>query len=155
VNKWSETTTYTTGTVQALTLKGPATTDNYTGSLDPTTMEVYKDNVYGTLMLYPVPYDTTVFIGASSGTISTGQSDTLTASVVSTLGGYTPSGTVTFMDGCTTLSTPPVALNGSGSASLSISTLTTGVHHITAVYSGEPGVYLHNISNTPVTVTVQ
>jgi hypothetical protein len=43
---------------------------------------------------------------------------------------------ITFKDGSTTLGT--AALNGSGQASISISTLGVGSHSITAVYSGDP-----------------
>ncbi len=47
------TTTDTTQTGSAqVNVVGPATTDNYTG---PTAFQVYKDNVYGTLMFYAPP----------------------------------------------------------------------------------------------------
>jgi hypothetical protein len=51
-------------------------------------------------------------------------------------GGGTPSGTVNFFDGATLLGSAP--LDGSGLASFSVSSLTTGSHAITAVYSGAP-----------------
>src|SRR5262249_54087425 len=47
----------------------------------------------------------------------------------------TPTGTVTFMDGSTTLGTSPV--NGSGQATYSTSTLLGGTHSLTASYSGD------------------
>ncbi len=51
VNKTS-TTANTQGTVTAqLSITGPATTDNYAG---PTEMQVWKDNVYGSFMFFPV-----------------------------------------------------------------------------------------------------
>ncbi|MGA9509722.1 MAG: FG-GAP-like repeat-containing protein [Candidatus Sulfotelmatobacter sp.] len=58
----------------------------------------------------------------------------LTATVSRASSG-TPTGTVTFMDGTASLGSS--SLNGSGSATLSISSLTAGVHNITALYSGD------------------
>ena len=49
----------------------------------------------------------------------------------------TPSGTVTFLDGGTTLAT--VALEGSGTATLTTRALAYGSHSITATYSGDAG----------------
>jgi hypothetical protein len=63
-----------------------------------------------------------------------GQAVTFTATVASASG--TPSGSVTFTDGATTLGT--VALSG-GSASFTISTLALGSHDIHANYSGATG----------------
>ena len=50
-DKWNATTT--TGATQTATLSlvGPQTTDNYTG---PTTIQVWRDNIYGSFMFYPV-----------------------------------------------------------------------------------------------------
>ncbi|MFI5120322.1 MAG: beta strand repeat-containing protein [Thermoanaerobaculia bacterium] len=62
-----------------------------------------------------------------------GQSVTFTATVTGS--GSTPTGTVTFLDGATTLGA--VALNGSGQASLSTASLTQGSHSITAAYGGD------------------
>jgi hypothetical protein len=62
-----------------------------------------------------------------------GQSLTFTATVTS--GSGTPAGNVTFKDGATTLGT--VALDGSGQATFTTSTLSVGTHSpITAVYAG-------------------
>ena len=61
------------------------------------------------------------------------QAVAFTATVKSATTG-TPTGTVTFKDGATTLST--VTLNSSGVAAFSISTLGVATHSITAVYSG-------------------
>jgi NHL repeat len=51
INKTSTQATNTTGQTASLSITGPATTDNYTG---PTQMQVWKDNVYGTFMFFPV-----------------------------------------------------------------------------------------------------
>ena len=50
-NKWSQSTNGAVGQTATLSITGPASTDNYTG---PTTIQVWKDNVYGTFMFYPV-----------------------------------------------------------------------------------------------------
>ena len=66
-----------------------------------------------------------------------GQSVTFTATVkASAPSGAppTPAGTVTFLDGTTTIGTG--VLNGSGVATFTTSTLTTGSHNITASYPG-------------------
>ena len=57
---------------------------------------------------------------------------TFTATVACSAG--TPTGTVTFKDGATTLGTG--TLNGSGAATFSTSALTTGTHSISVVYAG-------------------
>jgi len=61
---------------------------------------------------------------------------TFTAAVtVVSPGAGTPSGTVTFMDGSTTLGTS--SLNGSGVATFSITSLSVATHSITAAYGGD------------------
>jgi hypothetical protein len=75
---------------------------------------------------------TTVSSSLNPSTIN--QSAILTAMVSSSLTG-TISGIVTFLDGSTTLGSS--SLNGSGSATLAISTLAVGTHNITAAYSGD------------------
>ena len=74
---------------------------------------------------------------ASNANPSTfGQSVTFTATVTGTApGAVTPTGTVTFMDGTTTLGTGTI--NASGVATYSISTLGIGSHSITAAYAGD------------------
>jgi hypothetical protein len=58
---------------------------------------------------------------------------TFTATV--TGNGATPTGTVTFLDGTATLGS--MALNGSGVATFTTSSLAVGTHNITAAYSGD------------------
>jgi Bacterial Ig-like domain (group 3) len=65
-------------------------------------------------------------------------------------GSATPTGTVTFKDGATTLGTG--TLNGSSQASLILPSLSAGTHSITALYAGETK-YAASTS-VPVTVTV-
>ena len=74
---------------------------------------------------------TTTALVPSSNPASFGQSVTFTATVT----GNSPTGTVQFLDGATSLGTP-VALSA-GVAALSNSSLAVGPHSITAVYSGD------------------
>jgi hypothetical protein len=62
-----------------------------------------------------------------------GDTVTLTATVSTSSG--TPTGNVTFFDGLDSVAT--VALDGAGTASLTTSTLTPGIHLITAEYGGD------------------
>ena len=81
---------------------------------------------------------TTTTLQSSLNPSSVGQSLTLTATVTSTGGGVTPDGTVAFMDGTNTLATQPLTGAGaSATATFATSTLTNGMHPITAVYSGD------------------
>ena len=50
-DKWNATTTTGATQTASLSLVGPQTTDNYTG---PTTVQVWRDNIYGSFMFYPV-----------------------------------------------------------------------------------------------------
>ena len=70
-------------------------------------------------------------VSSSLNPASVGQTVTFLANVV----GSSPTGTVQFMDGTAALAAP-VALT-SGAASLSTSSLASGVHSITAFYSGD------------------
>jgi hypothetical protein len=50
-DQWSSAINSIIGKTAALSITGPATSDNYTG---PTTMQVWRDNIYGSFMFYPV-----------------------------------------------------------------------------------------------------
>ncbi|WP_210420322.1 Ig-like domain repeat protein [Aquisphaera giovannonii] len=78
---------------------------------------------------------TSTALAASPATSTYGQSVTFTAAVSPASGSGTPTGTVTFMDGTTTLGTG--ALNAAGVASFAIGTLAAGMHSVTAVYGGD------------------
>ncbi|HZS45309.1 MAG TPA: Ig-like domain repeat protein, partial [Blastocatellia bacterium] len=66
-----------------------------------------------------------------------GQSTTFSTTVTASApGAGTPTGTVQFMDGATPLGSP-VTVNGSGVATLAVTSLTVGSHTISAVYSGD------------------
>src|SRR3989454_135881 len=79
--------------------------------------------------------NTTTTVASSVNPSVFGQSVTFTATVAAVApGAGTPSGTVTFLDGATTLGTG--TLSG-GTATLTTSTLAVGSHSITASYGGD------------------
>jgi hypothetical protein len=78
---------------------------------------------------------TSTALSSSPNPSTVGQPVTFTATVTPTSGSGTPTGTVTFMDGATTLVTG--TLNASRQASFSTSSLSVGSHSITAVYGGD------------------
>ena len=89
-----------------------------------------------------------------------GATVTFTATVT-TAGTSAPTGTVTFDDGSTSIGTGTLAtVGGNQVATLAISTLTAGVHSITAVYGGDSnnagstsGVVMETITAPTLTVT--
>ncbi len=79
--------------------------------------------------------NTVISISGSPNPSVFGALVTLTASVNATGGGGgVPSGAVTFMDGTVPIGTAP--LDSNGNASLNVSSLTVGVHTVTASYPG-------------------
>ena len=84
-----------------------------------------------------VPQSGSTTVLSSDGTPSTvGQDVVFTAIVSSVLAAGTPSGTVEFFDGATSLGSSTLAGPGP-TAGFSIATLAVGTHTITAVYSGD------------------
>lgn len=78
---------------------------------------------------------TTIALTVAPGASVFGQALTFTATVTSAAAGIgPPTGTVTFLDGTTTLGTATLA---GGSATFSTSTLAVGAHTLTAVYGGD------------------
>jgi len=79
---------------------------------------------------------TATLVSSSANPSVSGQPVTFTATVTAkSPGGGTPSGTVSFKDGSSTLGTG--TLDSSGQAMFTISTLTVGSHSITASYGGD------------------
>src|SRR5579859_4485770 len=76
---------------------------------------------------------TTTTVASSNTNLVFGQQVVFTATVSGS--GGTPTGTVTFKDGLTTLGTG--SLNGSAQTTLTNSSLAAGSHSITAVYGGD------------------
>jgi hypothetical protein len=93
---------------------------------------------------------TTTALTSAPNPSMVGQPFVLTATVTSTSG--TPSGSVTFQNGNSFLGT--VLLNGSGVATLSVSTLPAGSYSIQAVYGGN-GNFAYSGSNIVVQVVQQ
>jgi hypothetical protein len=79
------------------------------------------------------PTATTTILVSSAGSASSGAPVTFTATITSSTSG-TPTGTVTFLDGTTTLGTG--TLSSAAIATFTTSILTVGTHSITAKYSG-------------------
>jgi hypothetical protein len=134
------------------TLSGFLPADNVTAAYARTTGETVAGSPYtisatlsplGVLPNYKVTYNTanftittntsTTVLATSSASSVFGQSVTFTATVTGS--GGTPTGTITFKDGTTSLGTG--TLNGSGVATLSTSALTVGTHSIKAEYGGD------------------
>ncbi len=90
---------------------------------------------------------TTTTLTASGTNVTAGTDVTLTATVSAS---STPSGNVTFYDGMTALAT--TALNSSGVATYSTSTLSVGTHNITASYA--TGSMFAGSTSAVVTITV-
>lgn len=83
----------------------------------------------------PTITPTTALLTSSENPSTVGQSVTFTATIATT-GAFigVPTGTVTFFDGPNSIGT--AILDTSGNGTFSISTLTAGLHSITAVYAG-------------------
>src|SRR5439155_853315 len=80
--------------------------------------------------------NTTTTVTSSANPSVFSQSVTFTATVTATPPGTgTPTGTVAFKDGATTLAT--VALDGAGQATFTTSSLSAAAHSMTAVYNGD------------------
>src|SRR6185503_850754 len=82
------------------------------------------------------PAATSTSVTSSLNPSNQGQPVTFTATVTSSAVPVT-TGTVTFREGATVLS-GPTAVNAAGQASFTTSTLSVGLHTITATYNGTP-----------------
>jgi hypothetical protein len=114
-------------TVSALTVGTHTITAVYTGNanLSGSTSAALSQVVNGAA--------TTTTVTSSSNPSTFGQSVILTATIQAAFGGG-PTGTVTFLDGTTSLGTASVSSNAS---QLSLSGLSAGSHSIAAKYSGD------------------
>ncbi len=84
---------------------------------------------------------TTSIISSLNPSFTTAPNNSVTftsTTVVSSSGTPVTTGTMTFLDGATTIA-GPIALNGSGQASFTTSSLIEGTHNIIASYSGASG----------------
>ncbi len=127
---------------------GPAIPMQFSGSKLP-------GLIAGEMVLTPSSSNTSTLTGtttnltASAATVNAGASVTFIATVTPASGSGTPTGSITFMDGTTTLGT--VSLS-SGAASYPTSSLAVGAHSITAVYGGDSNYSGSSSSAVPVTV---
>ena len=91
---------------------------------------------------------TSTSLHASASSVAYGTSVTFTVGVTPASGTGTPSGSVSLMDGASTLAT--LTLDSSGAATYSTSTLAAGIHSLTAVYQGDA----NDTASTSATVSV-
>ncbi len=101
-------------------------TDDVTSTSAAKTLQVARDA-------------TSVVVGASPSSTVYGQSVTFTATVALSGPGFgTPTGTVTFKDGATTLGTGTLVISGGvATASYTTASLVVGGHSVTAGYAGD------------------
>jgi hypothetical protein len=118
------------GTTSPVTVTGLTPGDGYTFTVTAT-------NAAGATSLSSAPSSPVTIPAATTTTLVSsldpsvfGQSVTFTATVT----GSSPTGTITFKDGTTTLATAPLS---GGQATFTTSSLVPGSHSITAVYGGD------------------
>src|SRR5690242_7554402 len=121
---------------------------NYSGSNSPTLTQTVNSGLIST----------TTSLTSSPNPSIYGQPVTLTATVRPSSGTGTPTGSVTFMDGATSLGSAPLS---GGNASLPVSSLTAGSHSIAAVYGGDTNysgstssTLLHSVNKANTTTTL-
>lgn len=121
-------------------------TANYSGDTNdqPSTSQAY---------IQTVDEETATALASSANPSALNTAVTFTATVtVPNGGGVTPDGTVTFLDGTTTLATVPLPANGI--AQFSTASLTQGTHSITAVYSGDAANFIAGSSSAALSQVV-
>ncbi len=111
--------------------------DTGTNTVVATVMVGTGPDAFGQFIGPTIVLATTATLVSSQNPSTVGQPVTFTATV--SCPGNTPTGTVTFKDGATTLGTPVPLVTAAGvsTASFMISTLAAGSHPITASYSGD------------------
>jgi len=123
-----------------------AITAKYLGDTTYATSTSPSVNVHVHKVLAPTATSQTI----TPSSIGYGQSVTLSSHVTATADSGTPTGTVSFVEGGTTIATASV--DASGNASIDVTTLPVGTHSITAKYSGDDD--YKSSSSTPSTVSV-
>ena len=97
----------------------------------------------------PAPQPSTIILSTAPSTVTAGQTVTITATLTSA-GSVVPTGSVSFLNGTSSLGT--ATLDSSGVATLSLSSLSEGSYAVTAAYGGDIN-YAAGTSNA-VTLTV-
>ena len=98
----------------------------------------------------PAPIATVTTLASNINPATNGQTVTFTANVTTPGSSLVSAGTVTFLDGSSTLGT--AALNSSGVAVLNTASLSAGTHAISARYEGDTGA--SSSSSTPLEETI-
>lgn len=119
-----------TATLSDCALQGGAHT--ITASYNGDTNYLASTSAALTETVNPVSSSTT--IASSQNPVAYGSTVTFTATILPSISGSSATGSVTFFDGATSLGSAMVSNN---SAQLSVSTFLSGVHSITAKYSGD------------------
>jgi hypothetical protein len=144
----------TTFTTSALAVATHALSAVYGGDAN------YTTSTATTLSQVVNQADTSTAVASSSSPSLVDTSVTFTATVTPTApGAGAPTGTVTFMDGSTTIGTG--TLGGAGVATFATTTLTVGAHSITAVYGGDgsfvgstSSAFTQNVTSSAATLVV-
>lgn len=144
-------------TVQGGSFSGTAATDVTIASRN-VEADFISGNAYASINFSAfAPADTSINVVASSGTITYGQSVTLTATISS--GAGRPSGTITFYDGSIGLGTATINTN-TGVATFSRASFTAGTHYVQASYGGNStfaagtsSAYTLTVNQAPLSVT--
>ena len=118
--------------LQMVSVQGHQHTGGLVGETGAT-VTITNCTVSGTVSGYDA--DVSIALTSSLNPSVYGMSTTLNVTVAPASGSGTPTGTVAFQDGSSTIAT--VGLDADGKASFQISTLSVGTHNLTAVYSGD------------------
>jgi hypothetical protein len=113
----------------------PAGSDSITASYGGDSKDSSSVSEAVTVLIAQSGVGTTTSLSASATQLAPGQSVTFTAKVAPQSGSTVPTGTVTFLDGTTSLGT--AQLNASGVATFSSTSLAVGTNSITASYGGD------------------
>ncbi len=138
------TATVTNGSATVSTSALTVGTHPITATFTPATGSPFATVTSSALSQAVVAATSTIALTSSSNPAIVGAPVTFSATVPTTSAGVVPTGSVTFYDGTVVLGT--TTLNGSGVANFATSTLSGGVHNVTAAYAGD-NVYAASASN--------